>query len=243
MSSLERLEEDSRLPAYMRLRDRIAARIAAGEWSTEDALPSENALARDSGFSVGTVRKALQQLVSEGLLERHQGAGTFLRKPAFEPTLFRFFALQGEDRAQSIPVSRLIARSVLNAPAEIAAVLGSGDCIRIDRLRLLQDTPILTEEIWLPRARFDGIETVAEAEIGPLLYPYYLERFGVFVARAEDEVSFAKPPAAISKRLRLAAGEFVAVIERTAFALDGSAIEWRRAMGPARSFRYRSRIG
>ena len=243
MMSPDRLEQDNRLPAYLRLRDRIAARVAAGEWTAEVALPSENVFAREEGLSVGTVRKALQQLVSEGLLERRQGAGTFLRKPAFEPTLFRFFALQDADRAKTIPVSRLVARSLQTAPAEVAEVLGTADCIRIDRLRLLKDQPILSEEIWLPRARFDGIETVAEGEIGPLLYPFYLERFGTFVAHAEDEVSFATPPAEIARRLGLAADAFVAVIERTAFALDGSAIEWRRAMGPARSFRYRSRIG
>ncbi|SFC37687.1 GntR family transcriptional regulator [Tropicimonas isoalkanivorans] len=243
MTSRDRLEEDSRLPAYLRLRDRIAERIAAGEWTAEDALPSENILSREEGLSVGTVRKALQQLVAEGLLERRQGAGTFLRKPAFEPTLFRFFALQGADRTKTIPVSRLVARSVQNAPEEAAEVLGTTDCIRIDRVRLLQDQPILSEEIWLPRERFEGIETVPEVEIGPLLYPFYLERFGAFVAHAEDEVSFASPPKAVAKRLGLAAGEFVAVIERTAFGLDGRPIEWRRSMGPARSFRYRSRIG
>jgi len=192
---------------------------------------------------VGTVRRAIQQLVDEGLLERRQGAGTYLRKRAFNVSLFRFFALGAEGGGRSIPQSRLIARTRACAPEAVAAVLGTEDCIRIDRLRALADEPVLSEEIWLPAARFAGIETEEETAIGPLLYPFYLEHFGIFVARAEDEVSFAAASPVEAQRLDLAPGAPVAVIERTAFALDGSAVEWRRAVGPAGRFRYRSRIG
>ena len=84
------LQADARLPAYLRLRDELAARIAAGEWRTDEALPSDNRLARDGDLSVGTVRKAVQMLVDEGLLERRQGSGTYLRKPASTPRCSAF---------------------------------------------------------------------------------------------------------------------------------------------------------
>src|SRR5690606_5211180 len=100
-------QSDTRLPAYLRLRDDIARRIAAGEWGPDDVLPSENKLSAQHALSVGTVRKAIQQLVDEGLLERRQGSGTFLRKPAFDATLFRFFQAREADGAPSIPTSRL----------------------------------------------------------------------------------------------------------------------------------------
>ncbi|TMV46506.1 UTRA domain-containing protein, partial [Thioclava sp. BHET1] len=145
--------------------------------------------------------------------------------------------------ARTIPASRLILRSRDTAPAAVAEVLGTEACIRIDRLRLLRNDPILSEEIWLPADRFDGIETVPEAEIGPLLYPFYLERHGVFIATADDEVSFGTATPLVAARLGLAEGDPVALIERTAFAVDGTAMEWRRATGPAHRFRYRSRIG
>lgn len=235
--------EDTRLPAYLRLRDRLAARIAASEWQVEEALPSENVLARETGLSVGTVRRAIQQLVDEGLLERRQGSGTFLRKPAFEANLFRFFALHDRVEARTIPVSRLILRARKIAPAAVAGILGTEACIRIDRLRLLGNDPVLFEEIWLPEAKFSGIETEPESEIGPLLYPFYLERYGIFIASADEEVSFASAAKSVASRLGLEEGDPVAVIERTAFTVDGSPSEWRRAIGPAHRFRYRSRIG
>lgn len=236
-------QTDVRLPAYIRLRDDIARRIAAGEWSTEEALPSDNRLARDHALSVGTVRKALQQLVDEGLLERRQGSGTYLRKPAFDATLFRFFQIREPGGAASIPTSRLISRAVVTAPDHVAEALGTRDVIRIERLRCLAEQPLLSEELYISRDRFDGFETLPETEIGPLLYPVYLDRFGVFVARAEDEVRFGGADKTAAHRLGIMAGDPVAIIERTAFAVTGEAVEWRLACGRADRFRYLSRIG
>lgn len=236
-------QSDTRLPAYLRLRDDIARRIAASEWGPDDVLPSENRLSADHALSVGTVRKAIQQLVDEGLLERRQGSGTFLRKPAFDATLFRFFQARDADGAPSIPSSRLISRTQVTAPAPVAAALGTNDVIRIERLRCLSEQPFLAETLYIPAARFPGFETIPEAEIGPLLYPVYLDRFGVFVARAEDEVRFGTADAITARRLEIAEGAPVALIERLAFAMSGEPVEWRIACGPADRFRYRSRIG
>ena len=234
---------DDRLPAYQRLRDELARRIAAGEWTPEEALPSDNRLAADYALSVGTVRKAVQLLTEEGLLERVQGSGTYLRKPAFDASLFRFFQVREHGTELSIPSSRLISRQVTTAPAHVAAALGVSEVIRIDRLRFLSEQPLLSEEIYIPAVRFAGFESLSAELIGPLLYPVYYEQFGAFVARAEDEVSFGTASPEIARRLSIAAGAPVAIIERTAFAMTGEAIEWRIASGPADRFRYRSRIG
>lgn len=234
---------DDRLPAYARLRDDLASRIAAGEWAAGEALPSDNRLAAETGLSVGTVRKAVQQLVDEGLLERRQGSGTFLRKPAFNATLFRFFQLREADGSASIPSSRLISRVRVRAPEPVAAILGEQDVIRIERLRLISDQPLLSEDIYIPYAQFAGFETLPGDQIGPLLYPVYHEHFGIFVTRADDEVSFGRADSMTARRLKVETGDPVAIIERSAFAMSGQPVEWRIARGPANRFRYHSRIG
>lgn len=237
------LRSDDRLPAYLKLRDDLAARIAASEWNAEEALPSDNRLAREHALSVGTVRKAVQQLVDEGLLERRQGSGTYLRKPAFDATLFRFFQVREAGAEQSIPTSRLISRARTTAPESVAKALGQTDVIRIERLRFLSEQPLLAEEIFIPHHLFDGFEHMPDTQIGPLLYPVYLEHFGVFVAKAEDEVRFDTADETTARRLEIVPGQPVAVIERTAFTMAGNPIEWRIARGRADRFRYRSRIG
>ena len=234
---------DDRLPAYARLRDTLAARIANGEWTSDQALPSEAKLAKEYGLSVGTVRKGVDGLVQEGLLERRQGSGTFVRAPSFDATLFRFFQLRQIDGSQlSIPSSHLILRSRVQAPDEAAEALGTRNVIKIVRLRSLSDEPVLFEEIYIPTQTFTGFEELSEAAFGPLLYPLYFERFGVLVKRATDELGFGRATAAVAAQLRLNEDDPLAIIRRTAFDIEGKPVEWRIAHGNAERFRYRSEI-
>ena len=234
---------DSRLPAYVRLRDTLTARIAAGDWTPDHPIPSEARLAIEFNVSVGTVRKAVDGLVDEGLLERRQGSGTYMRAPSFNATLFRFFPIRDADGAlPSIPSSNMISRRLAKAPKEAAEALGTEETIKIVRLRSLSDQPVLSEEIYIPASRFAGFEKLPEAAFGPLLYPVYFERYGVLVKRAIDEVSFGEASEAIAKRLRMTINDPLAVIRRTAFDIEGKPVEWRIASGSAAGFRYRSEI-
>ena len=234
---------DQRLPAYLQLRDRLAARIASGEWAPDCALPSENVLSAETGLSVGTVRKAMQLLVDEGLLERRRGSGTYLKSPAFHASLFRFFSVQMPDGEGVIPTSRILSRRLGPAPSPAAALFAQPQAIHVERLRGSGDRVLMTEDIWLSPSSLSGFETMPDEEIGPLLYPLFLSRFGVFITRAVDEVSFSEADAVTAERLSLAEGAPIAVIERTAYAADGTPVEWRVARGSATWFRYRSHVG
>ncbi|MEP3277517.1 MAG: GntR family transcriptional regulator [Stappiaceae bacterium] len=234
---------DDRLPAYARLRDTLASRIANGEWTAEQPIPSEASLAKEYGLSVGTVRKGVDGLVGEGLLERRQGSGTYVKAPSFDATLFRFFQWREVDGTQlSIPSSQLILRSVSAAPSEAAEALGTSNTIKIVRLRSLSDHPVLFEEIYIPVTHFSGFEKLSETSLGPLLYPLYFEHFGVLVKRAVDDLSFGTASDTVAQRLGLQPGDPLAVIRRTAFDLEGKPVEWRIARGSAAQFRYRSEI-
>lgn len=234
---------DDRLPAYVRLRDTLAARIAKGEWTADQPIPSEARLAQEYALSVGTVRKGVDGLVGEGLLERRQGSGTYVKAPSFDASLFRFFQWREADGTElSIPSSQLILRSSTAAPAEAAQALGTSDVIKIVRVRSLSDLPVLFEEIYIPAAKFAGFEELPEAVFGPLLYPLYFEQFGVFVKRATDDLSFGAASDMVAQKLGLHSGDPLAVIRRTAFDIEGTPVEWRIARGSAAQFRYRSEI-
>ncbi len=237
------INSDDRLPAYVRLRDTLAARIAKGEWTAKEPIPSEARLAQEYGLSVGTVRKGVDGLVREGLLERRQGSGTFVRAPSFDATLFRFFQLREADGSQlSIPSSTVILRSICTAPPEAADALGTPHVIKILRLRSLSDLPVLFEEIYIPADRFPGFETLPDSAFGPLLYPLYFEKFGVLVKRATDDLSFGKANERSANQLKLNIGDPIVVIRRTAFDIEDNPVEWRVAHGNSAQFLYRSEI-
>ena len=234
---------DTRLPAYIRIRDALAARIARSEFDATAPLPSEQMLAKDYAVSVGTIRKAVDGLVAERLLERRQGSGTFVRAPSFNATLFRFFRFRtSDDDPHTIPSSELLLRAKTKAPKKTWKALGTDAVIKTVRLRSFAERPVLFEKIYVPQNMFSGFENLDEAELGPLLYPVYFEHFGVLVHKATDDLSFGTADAQTAARLHLEVGDPLAIIERTAFAADGSAVEWRIAYGDATNFHYQSQI-
>ncbi len=236
---------DERLPRYQRLRDEIAEKIAGHLWRPGDLIPTEVELAAAHGIAIGTVRKAVDALVADGLIERQQGRGTYVRRPQFNSSLFRFFRFDGVDRDVA-PRSRLLEReAVSDPPEEVSRALRLNRrerAIRLLRLRLLDEKPFLREEIWLPHARFAPLLTADEAEIGDLLYPAYERICGEVVGRAEEVLTVGAAGSEDARLLELEFGEPVVVIERLAFGFGGQRLEWRRSHGLAWNFRYKVEI-
>jgi GntR family transcriptional regulator len=236
---------DQRLPLYQRLRDDIASRINRREWRPGGLIPSEAELAAQHGVAIGTVRKAIDQLVAEGVLERQQGRGTFVRRARFNSSLFRFFRFQSESGERQIPQSRILRRKVVAAPTAVASALRlpqGAPVISLSRLRLIDGEPLLAEEIWLPKSRFEAVLALQPEDFGDLLYPLYEERCGQIVVSANENLSIELATAMQARLLRLDEAAPLIVIERLAFDLERHPIEWRRSRGPATRFRYHVEI-
>jgi GntR family transcriptional regulator len=196
-------------------------------------------------MAVGTVRRAIQTLVEDGLVERSQGKGTFVRRPSFDSSLFRFLRLHGQDGRHEIPISRILSRDSLSGPSEVTTVLQlpAGDAvIRLARLRLIDERPVLSEEIWLPMARFLPLLAMKVDDIGPLLYPAYERLCGEIVASAQETLTVEAVDPKYAGLLGLEPGTPIVVIERLAFGYDRRPIEWRRSRAPASTFRYQIEI-
>ncbi|MGV8920251.1 MAG: GntR family transcriptional regulator [Pseudomonas sp.] len=235
------LSSDARLPLYHRLRDQLAEQIANNRWRPGEAIPTEAALSAEYCLSTGTVRKAIDMLVNDNILERQQGRGTFIRRPQFQSSLFRFFRFQTPAGERQIPQSRILSIEPLTAPAAVAEMLGlpvGSPVIRLVRLRLLDERPVLAEEIWLPRIQFHALLDIDLSQQGPLLYPIYEEFCGQVVAYAEETLTAEAIDDVHARLLQIEPGSPVVVIERLARNYAGQPLEWRRSRGHASHFRY-----
>ncbi|MHA4967261.1 GntR family transcriptional regulator [Pseudomonas extremorientalis] len=236
------LSSDARLPLYQRLRDQLIEQIANNRWRPGEAIPTEAVLSAEYALSTGTVRKAVDALVSEGILERQQGRGTFVRRPQFQSSLFRFFRFQGPSGERQVPQSRILTVESVAAPSAVSEALGlapEAQVIRIVRTRLFDVQPLLAEEIWLPRARFQALLDIDLAAQGPLLYPVYEDVCGQVVASAEETLTAESVNAVYARLLQVPVNSPVVVIERLARDYAGQPLEWRRSRGHAEHFRYR----
>lgn len=237
-----KLAYDERLPLYQRLRDAMVEMITAGEWRPDQPIPTEAELTKTYGVAIGTVRKAVDVLVSEGLLERAQGRGTFVRRPSFDGSLFRFFRHLTSEGGRKVPEGRVLGCTLEMPPDHVTSALGlsarTTKAIRLDRLRLIDDQVVLAEEIWLPKNRFAALLDIAPADFDNLLYPFYESRCGQVVASARETLTIDAANAGIARALGIDEGKPVVVIERLAFGFDRKPLEWRRSHGAADTFRY-----
>jgi GntR family transcriptional regulator len=140
-------------PLYMRIERELRARLSQAR--PGDAVPAESALAEEFGVARMTVRAALNALESDGLVERIQGRGTFVRhrpEPRAAGTLMSF---QDQVRAWGrVPSSRLVEGEVRAAsPAEAAALqltAAAPRVVSIVRVRFADDTPLAVEYACFP---------------------------------------------------------------------------------------------
>ena len=224
---------------YAALAAAMRERIVQAEWPRGTAIPAEQTLAAEHGVALGTMRRALDLLAEQGLVERVHGRGTFVKAGLAGAPMLRFFRFG--DAAGQPPRSRILARDVMAAPADIARGLGIGrgePALRLKRLRSVGDQPCLYEEIWLPLPAFEPLAEGDANDWGDLLYPLFLERCGVHVHRAVDTIGFGHLAAAQARLLRLPAGHPCARVQRQAFDLAGHCIELRTTLGDANAFHY-----
>jgi GntR family transcriptional regulator len=216
------------LPLYEQVRRALLLRLIDGRWPPGSMLPSEQQIAAELGVSWGTARKALDSLAQERLLVRQQGRGTFVAIPEEGKLLFQFFHLVSDSGERVVPRSVVHSLTQMRPDALIRERLGvaRGEKLwRIERTRYLEERPLVSEVVVAPQARFPGLNRLPD--IPNNLYSLYSSQFGTTIVRAAERLMAVAAEAADAERLGCAEGAPLLEIERTAYALDGAAVEWR----------------
>ena len=230
---------------YGGLASALRDRIVQGEWAPGAAIPAESLLARTYGVALGTVRQALALLVEDGLLERRQGKGTFVSSGLMGASMLRFFRFRSPQDQEAAPQSRILARRLRAADRAEAAAFGldaGGQVMQLERLRSVQAEPCLLETIVLPLPLFGALAESDPQQWGDLLYPLYLERCGVLIQHAEDQLSFGRLTTAQARRLQLDSGHPCVLVRRQAFDRQGRCVELRSTRGDAFAFEYTAQV-
>ena len=128
-------------PRYAALSDELRDGIRAGKWVAGDLLPSEAQLCRQFGVSRGTVVKAIEVLLAEGLLQRRQGVGTFVSRPALHrsPGYLRGFS-ETVRRQGRMPTHRLIGQRQLDR-SEALQFGCDESALLLERIRMVDGLP------------------------------------------------------------------------------------------------------
>jgi len=217
-------------PLYKEVKTRLTRGLATGEWKAGEAIPSESRLARFFGVSIGTIRKAIDELVAERILLRQQGRGTFVATHTEDRTLFYFFHIVGKDGSRELPVIELLSFRKARATAaeeERLAIARGAPIFRIQNVLKLADKPVLVDDIAVPAELFTDLdEDVFGGRVGTI-YGLYQARYGITVTRISERISAGHPSARAAELLGLTTQTPALAIKRVAYTYDDTPVEYR----------------
>lgn len=234
------------LPVYLQIAELLARQIKAGYWHGGERLPTEAALADTLKVAVGTLRKSLALLEAQGVLERIQGSGTYVRQVQGTQQIYELFRLELRD-GPGLPTAQILevvrqprpAQMGSQTAANAASAADASDCWRVRRLRSLNQVPVALEEIWFPAV---GCPDLTAQALGDSMYLFYQQRLEVWIARVEDQISAAPAPDWAAPPCALVPGACAGYIERLSWTAGQELAEFSKTWFDPQVCRYTSRL-
>jgi GntR family transcriptional regulator len=136
---------------YREIADALRKRVVAGEFPAGRLLPSEAALSASYEASRVTIRRALEQLKEEGLVDARQGFGWFAARAPIRQSLGHLATLEDQLAASGIRPDRLILDfAFVPADERTRTLLGTSQVLRVRRLNLADGEPFAIVTVWCP---------------------------------------------------------------------------------------------
>ncbi|EQD37207.1 GntR family transcriptional regulator, partial [mine drainage metagenome] len=224
--TLGKLDAASPLPLYQQLQRALRQAIESRQIGPDDALPPEREIADELHISRITVRKAVDGLVSEGLLVRRQGAGTYVCARV-EKNFSKLTSFSEDMRARGrTPRSVWLRKSEGSVTPEEALTLRSSPgtpVFRFQRIRFADDAPMCVEYATVLASCLPSIEAVETS-----LYEA-LERAGNRPVRALQRLRAILFTAEQAKLLQIHERDAGLLVERVGFLKDGQAVEFTQS--------------
>jgi DNA-binding GntR family transcriptional regulator len=173
------------------------------------------------------VRQALGSLDARGLVERGVGRGTFVAHRKLDHDLTRVAGLSERLERHGLEPGAHV-KEVTQKEANWATAKGlelepGAPVVRIRRLRLGSGVPLVLEDSWLPGDRFPGI---ADRDLSGSLYALMREAYDSEPVRAVERLEPVVARSYEAKALKIEVGAPLMLVERTAYAADGTPVEF-----------------
>lgn len=235
---LQRLAPSGPGPLYRQARRELQRLVESGRYAPGDTLPSEGVLAGSLGVSIGTLRKAVDELVHEHVLVRRQGKGTFVALHNDERFLFQFFhvepredfAAEGGPRPREYPLVECVgfARGRADEAEAAALRIRAGDAVvRVDNRLSLSGRPVVHDRIVVSAQLFKGLSEKRFLERPGTIYHLYQRDHGITVLRARERARATAAGRETARILGVPVGRPVLEVHRLALTFGDKPVEYR----------------
>jgi GntR family transcriptional regulator len=154
------LQRDSHIPLYAQIRSYFLELIQSGQLRPSDRVPSEKELSQGFEVSRMTARKAIDQLVSDGLIIRRPGKGTFVAPPLISHRISTRHSFSAAMTSLGLQHSTVVLQAgLVVAPPDVATDLDIYDGDRVvfvQRLRFVENVAVAIHSTYL-QERFEPL--------------------------------------------------------------------------------------
>lgn len=231
-------------PLYRVVEDYLLEFIDTGELVSGDLIPSEPQLAATLGVSQGTVKKAIDNLVWEKKLYRHQGKGTYVSRIDFNNSLFRYVSYGNVDGAD-IRIDKKTSKRYIETGNKVICrkmnVPDETDLLYIERVGYVDDKPVMVEYSRWRADMLPGLEN-EDIHVPDLFYAVVVDKYNVPVVRAEETLTAEIVTEKTAAILHLELNSPVLVLNRTTYTRNNEIIEIRTTKGRGDMFSYKTEI-
>lgn len=219
-----------KIPMHIQLRDLIREKIEEGEFKYGELIPSEREFSAKYGLNRMTVRNAISALVSEGLLKKVHGKGTFVTKPKIGNDLYKLqgFGQMLLDKGIK-PSTKLVYSGKRQAGYKYASIFGIKEedyIYRIVRLRLGDNEPISLEDTYVP------YDIIKDIELNDFQVHSLYELFevnNIKLSTGYETLTIVKVRRSEAKLLNVIPGSSVFLLENTSLNTSKKVVEFTRS--------------
>jgi GntR family transcriptional regulator len=204
---LKVVDPSNPIPKYIQISAWLKELIQTGRYKKGEKLPSEIELSKTCDVNRNTLRQAIAELVSAGILRKEKGMGTFVSSSiplALKHKLKSISSFSDDLREIGInDNTKVLKKSVEDAKNHIAKTLllgANNKVIVIRRLRAGNDVPFIYEESYLPG---DMFRQIMDMDLTGSMYKLLSERFNIVLARCEQTIRAINLKGKIARTLKL----------------------------------------
>jgi GntR family transcriptional regulator len=213
------------VPLYAQIRDALRHQIDSHSLPPGAPLPTEEALQARYGVSRSVVRQALGDLADLGLVVRQRGRGSVVApRPEHRRRADQAGGLRQQVEASGHHLrTEIVGLTVSEAPSSAAAALGVTDTWCLERIRRVEEGPLVFMRTWLPRELFPTLS--AEDLDGGSLHDWMRAR-GVEPQGGPRQLQAVPADEAVAAHLDLGVGVPVLLLQGVTGDQYGRGLEW-----------------
>jgi GntR family transcriptional regulator len=213
------VNRQSKLPLHQQIYEILRGNMLRGKWAAGEMFPTELELMEEYQVSRATIRQVMDRLVSEGLIHRQRGRGTFISEPTLEQGLSRIISFTEDMRRRGlVSETRILEAEVIPAVEDIASVLKiqTGESVAyLKRLRIANNEPMCIEESHLSYKLCPGIFDY-DFSVQPLRETLE-KKYNIHITRALQKIHASVAGQETARLLGVNSPAALLFIERTSF--------------------------